>query len=308
MTNVNESCLRDVHQLRIFLEVADKLSFTRAAERLYLTQSAVSHQIARLERGFGAPLLRREGRGVSLTAQGQVLAQQARKIIAAVDEAELAVRQAARPDLGRLRVGASAAACQFLIPEALREFRECFPGYAISILPGDSADVADALIDGSIDLGILIRAETSAKLLYHDLFTDELGFVVSPLHPWAKGDKIDRRELSAQHYVLYTRNSATFRMVERYFVRMQSPLRNWIELGSPEAIKELVKLGLGVSVMARWIASPELAAQSLVWLPMPGPKLKRRWCIAALSGRGLSNAEQTFLGLCRSAGAQLPVS
>jgi DNA-binding transcriptional LysR family regulator len=296
--------MEDVHQLRVFAAVAENLSFTKAADVTFLTQSAVSHQVARLEQNLGVTLFEREGRSVKLTPAGRALLQQARRIFAALEDARAAVEAAARPDSGRLRVGASTTACQYLIPEALREFRESFPAYSLLIHPGDTPVITEKLLDGSLDLGIIIRAERQSKLIHHDLFSDELGFLVSPLHPWAKAGKVDRHQLSQQRMVLYTRNSATFRAVERYFVRMRADLRDWIELGSMEAIKELVKLGLGVSVVARWIARNEIDEGSLVWLRLPGGSARRTWCIAS-PRRHLSLAEETFVGLCRAVGAGL---
>jgi DNA-binding transcriptional LysR family regulator len=297
--------MEDVHQLKIFLSVAENLSFTRAAEALYLTQSAVSHQIAKLEQQLGATLLLRQGRSVSLTPVGRELVTHARRVFAALDEAVAAVRQAARPDAGRLRVGATGTACQYLIPEALREFRECFPSYSLSILPDDSPVLAERLLDSSIDLGVMVRPERRMRVTCHDLFIDELGMLVSPLHPWAKSGKVERRQLGEQRMVLYSRASATFRIVERYLARVGAPLRDSIELGSMEAIKELVKLGLGVSVVAPWIARNEIAEGSLVWLPLPGSRPKRTWCIASVAGRKLSVAEQTFVGLCHDVASEL---
>jgi LysR family transcriptional regulator, low CO2-responsive transcriptional regulator len=305
MNYVHATCMEDVHQLKSFLAVAENLSFTRAAQSLFLTQSAVSHQIADLERSLGVELFIRHGRTIELTGAGRVLAERARRIFAELKDAQAAVLAAARPDLGRLRIGASAAACQYLIPESLREFRECFPSYSLSIMPGDSPMVAERVLDGSIDLGVMLKPEQRLKLTYFDLFEDELGFVVSSLHPWAKAGKVDRKELARQRMVFYSRTSATFRLVERFFVRMKTPLPDWIELGSMEAIKELIKLGLGVSMMAQWICRAELAQKSLVWLPIPGGRLARTWCIACQSGRKLSIAEQTFIGLCRDAAGRL---
>ena len=103
--------------------------------------------------------------------------------------------------------------------------------------------------------------------------------------------------------VLYGRNSASFRLVERYFLKLGVPLRDPIELPDIGAIKELVKLGLGVSVTAEWVARPEVAEKSLVLLPVPGGRLRRQWCVASLAGRKLSVAEQTFIGLCQNVAA-----
>jgi DNA-binding transcriptional LysR family regulator len=93
--------------------------------------------------------------------------------------------------------------------------------------------------------------------------------------------------------------------MERYFLKMRTPLRDWIELGDMGAIKELVKLGLGISATAAWTARPEIQEKSLVLLPAPGAKWKRTWCIASTSGRELSLAEQTFIGLCQAVASQL---
>ena len=302
MTRHHATCMEDVQALRAFLAVAENLSFTRAAESLFLTQSAVSHQIARLEREVGAPLLLRQGRTTSLTPVGRELAVHARRVFAALDDALAAARQAARPGLGRLRVGATAAACQHLIPEALREFRECFPDFSLSILPADSPAVLERLLEGTLDLGVVVRADRpdrGPRLSYTDLFTDELGVLVSPLHPWAKAGRADRRQLADQRLIVYSRRSATFRLLERYLAKAGVPLRDFIELGSMEAIKELVKMGLGVGVAAAWVARPELAERSLVWLPLPGGRLTRTWAVAAPAARDLTVAEQTFVGLCQ---------
>ena len=117
----------DVHQLRVFLAVAQNLGFTRAAERLGMTQSAVSHQIANLEAAVGTTLLVRQPRAVSLTDAGLVMAQHARKVLAALDEPQAAVRQVAKPNLGRLRIGASTSACQYIIPERCGNSASAFP-------------------------------------------------------------------------------------------------------------------------------------------------------------------------------------
>jgi LysR family transcriptional regulator, low CO2-responsive transcriptional regulator len=297
--------MEDVQGLKVFVAVAEKLSFTRAAESLFLTQSAVSRQILRMEQSLGTPLLNRIGRTVSLTAAGAVLFQQAGRVFAALADAEAAVRVAGNPEFGRMRIGASATACQFIIPEALREFRESFPSYTLTITPGDSPEILDYLMEDRIDLGVLIRTERQSRLAYHDLFEDELGFIVSPLHPWARKGKVDRHQIQSQRMILYTRNSATFRLIERYLAKLRLPMQDWIELGSMEAIKEMVKLGLGISVVAKWTAKQELNAKSLIWLPLPGTKLKRTWSIAWLATREPAVAEHTFIRLCEHASMRL---
>src|SRR5687767_7575790 len=114
MKYIDGACVENVHQLKVFLAVAETLSFTRAAERVFLTQSAVSHQMANLERELGVELVERRGRTVSLTAAGRALAQHARRVFTALNEATLAAQHAAKPGLGTLRIGASSTACQYI--------------------------------------------------------------------------------------------------------------------------------------------------------------------------------------------------
>jgi LysR family transcriptional regulator, low CO2-responsive transcriptional regulator len=295
----------DVQALRVFVSVAQNLSFTRAAAQLFLTQSAVSHQISRLERELGATLFERAGRQVQLSRAGAALLNHCRRVFAAVDEAVAAVKAVEQPDAGELRIGASATACQLIIPEALREFRECFPRFKLSIRPGDSPAVAEMLADNHVDLGILIRSDRDRKLAFHPLFSDELHLVVSPYHPIAQLKKVRPQDLAAEKLVLYSRTSSTWNLLERQFARVRLSMGDPIELGSIEAIKELIKLGLGVSLLARWVCQRELDEGSLVQVPMTGLRLRRHWCVATAAGRTLSVAEQTFTSLCQAASKRL---
>jgi len=117
--------------------------------------------------------------------------------------------------------------------------------------------------------------------------------------------RVARDEIPRQHYVLYNKNSYTFRVVEEYFRAEDMVLNTIIEFGSMESIKELVKLGLGVSILAPWIAQKELQEKSLVSLPLGRRKLKRTWGILHWRGRRLSLAEETFIGLCRTVTEEL---
>jgi len=132
------------------------------------------------------------------------------------------------------------------------------------------------------------------------LFTDELRFIVSPFHPWAQAGKVSRDDIAQQHYILYGKGSYTVQMIEAYFREDKIVLHSLLDLGNMEAIKELVKLGLGISIIAPWTAKKEIEKGSLVALPLGRRKLKRRWGILHWQGRRLSLAEETFAGLCES--------
>jgi DNA-binding transcriptional LysR family regulator len=255
--------------------VARRSSFTLAAKELFLTQSAVSHAMKSLEEELGCRLLDRVGKRVLLTQAGEQFLQHTEKILREMELARGGLDALTNWGHGRLRVGASTTACQYILPTVLREFKQSFPKCVIKIEPGDHADQLA-------------------------LFEDELRFVVSPMHPWAVAGHVIREDITSETLVLYNKTSYTFRMVSEYFREEKIALSNFIELGSMEAIKELVKLGLGAGVLAPWIAKAELESGALVSFPLGKRKLRRNWGVVHLKGRRLPLGEETFVGLCRT--------
>ena len=292
----------DSRQLHAFAALARRGSFTIAAKDLFLTQSAVSHAIKALEDDLGTRLVDRVGRRVLLTQAGEQFLRHTEKILREMETARAGLEDLTKWGHGRLRVGASTTACQHILPTVLREFRQSYPKCVLRIEPGDHGQQLDLLRGGQIDLSIMIEPppQALAEFTVVPLFQDELRFLVSPLHPWAKAGSAPRDTIEAETLVLYNKASHTFRLVAEYFREERVTLSNVIELGSMEAIKELVKIGIGAGVLAPWIAREELESGSLVSVPLGQRKLRRRWGVAHLKGRRLALAEETFVGLCQS--------
>jgi DNA-binding transcriptional LysR family regulator len=295
----------DSRQLRAFAALARTGSFTLAAKELFLSQSAVSHSMKALESDVGCRLFDRMGKKVSLTQAGETLLHHVEKILLEMETARGTLEQLSRWGVGRLRVGASTTACQYILPAVLRELKESFPRCRITIEPGDTLEALEASRKNRVDLAIVLQPRHEEQFDFHPLFTDELAFLVAPMHPWARQGHVVRQDIPKQNYVLYNKNSYTFRAVQDYFQRENMVLNTVIELGSMEAIKELIKLGLGVSILAPWIAQRELQEGSLISLPLGRRKLRRHWGVIHWRGRRLSLVEETFLGLCRSVTAQM---
>jgi DNA-binding transcriptional LysR family regulator len=291
----------DSRRLQQFCVLARTGSFTQTARELHLTQSGISHSMKALEHEAGCRLLDRLGKKVVLTQAGEQLLQHAEKILAEMDAARNSLGALGKWGRGRLRLGASTTACQHLIPPVLREFKESFPDHAISLEPGDTPQLVNGLLRQRIDLALTLEADREPQLEFHPLFTDELHFIVSALHPWALAKRVQASEIAVQNYILYSKQSFTFRLVEKFFRQEEVVLNTVIEAGSMEATKELVKLGLGISILAPWIARKEIEEGSLVALPLGRRKLQRRWGILHWHGRRLNLAEETFIGLCKSA-------
>jgi DNA-binding transcriptional LysR family regulator len=300
----------DSRQLHAFSALARRGSFTLAAKDLFLTQSAVSHAIKALEDDLGTRLLDRVGRRVLLTQAGEQFLRHTEKILREMEAARAGLETLTKWGHGRLRVGASTTACQHILPTVLREFRQSYPKCVIRIEPGDHGQQLELLRGGHIDLAIVLEppAPVGSELVFVPLFQDELRFLVAPLHPWAMLGRVPREAIESETLVLYNKASQTFRLVAEYFREEKISLSNYIELGSMEAIKELVKIGLGAGVFAPWIARAELESGSLVSLPLGVRRLRRHWGVAHLKGRRLALAEETFVGLCQSATETLGLS
>jgi DNA-binding transcriptional LysR family regulator len=290
----------DSRQLLAFVAVARRRSFTLAAKDLHLTQSAVSHAMRALEEELGFRLVERAGRTVSLTPAGEHFFKHAENILREMETARAGLDAMSRWGHGRLRVGASTTACQYILPTVLREFRQSFPQCVITIEPGDYPRQIELLRSNVIDLALMIEPQEQRDLTCVPLFEDELRLLVSPMHPFAKTRRIPREGLAQETLVLYNKSSYTFRLVSDYLRAEGINSGPVIELGSMEAIKELVKIGLGAGVLAPWVARAELESGALVDLPLGKRRLRRRWGVAHLRGRKLPLGEETFVGLCQT--------
>ncbi len=295
----------DTRQLRAFVALVREGSFTGAARSLGLTQSAVSHSMRLLQEDLGCSLLYKAGRKVHLTRQGEQLVTMAEKVFFELNRIRTSLRELDHVDRGVLRIGCTTSASRFILPGVLREFHECFPDYTISVHPGDTPGLVEQLEQNRMDLVIALKPPNATMLRVNPIFRDELCFLINPMHPWAKLKRVPTKSLGEQTYILDPRGSLTFDLVEEYFLNQALRFRSVIELGSIEAIKELVKLGVGVGITAGWVAAAEVASGSILERPIL-PKIRREWAVLSLKNRPLSLAEQTFVGLCEAVGANRP--
>lgn len=291
----------DTRQLRAFISLARSGSFTQAGRELHLTQSAISHAIKALETDLGCQLFHRQGKTVHLTHHGRELFPHAETILQEMHQARATLGALDMTPRGRLAIGCTPAASQFILPTVLREFKESFPQFEIRVVPGETPDTIERLLGNEVDLAVTLQPPDVSRLECHAIFNDELEFLVSPLHAWAsKPPRI--KDAAAETFIVSSRNSLNFAMIQEFFLKQGVRLNHFIELGSSEAIKELAKLGLGVAVAARWIARSELEAGQLVPVALPKARLRRKWVTAHLKGRPLNLAERTFVGLCEQVG------
>lgn len=294
----------DTRQLRAFVCLARSGSFTQAGRELHLTQSAISHAIKSLETDLGSQLFHRQGKSVHLTHAGRELLPHAETILQSMSHARAVLGTLDQTPRGKLRIGCTTAAAQFILPTVFREFKESFPLYEIKVVCGETPDTIERLHKNQVDITVSLRPQETSRLSCHAIFEDELEFLVSPLHPWAQ--KAPRlKDAAHETFIVASRNSLNFTLIQEFFLKQGVRLGSFIELGSSEATKELAKLGIGVAIAASWIARAEIQAGQLMALPLPKAKLRRRWVVSVLQDRPLNLPERTFIGLCEEVGRRM---
>ncbi len=289
----------DARRLRAFTMLARLGSFSAAATALSLTPSAMSHSIKALESEMGGALFERRGHHAVLTAAGERLLRHAERILRQMRATRQEMQALQEWGRGTLRIAAPASACQYFLPAVLLEFRECFPDCTLNITAVDT-DVATKLVEeGRLDLALCVKADLLSSLKWHTLFADNLQFYVSPIHPLATMHRVSRKELAGQPMIVYDRIAVTSQLILASLKKMGVPASAILSLGSMEAIKEMVKVGLGVGVLAPWVTAREVEAGSLVGVPYSATPMRREWGVVSYSGQRLSFMAETFLGLCR---------
>lgn len=291
----------DPRRLRAFVTVARERSFTAAALTLHLSQSAVSQQVAALERELGATLLNRAGRRVSLTAAGAALLERAEPLLAEFESARRAVASAQGRVAGRLRIAASLTIAGYVLPAALAALRREHPAVGFELQVRNTEDVARALVAGSVDLGLLEGQVEADRLVVEPLFEDELVVIMPPAHRFAQLDEVDPDELGREPIVLRERGSGTRQIAEAALAAQghHGDLRIVAEVSGIDAQKAIVEAGLGLSIVSMLTIRRELALGTLVARPVRGVCLRRRLAAARLAAAPESPVARALVGALR---------
>ena len=291
--------LPDLRQVRSLVAVAETESFTKAAEVLGVTQSAVSHSIRALETMLDCQLVERAGKRVALSQNGTILLRRFKAAIAELEKAHEELGLLKRWGQGRLRVGATHTLCTYLLPVVMQKFRELYPRCEIHIESGDTSELIDLLDGSEIDLVLGMGGREPNWSRFDPIFEDELVFVVSPNHPWAKTGSVATEEVGKESFLVYARASETYRYLKKSFEDAGVRLRPSLSLGDMGAIKEMAKVGVGVGIVAPWVVKGELEKGELVSLPLGIAGKRRAWGLLCHEGRQLTMVEEDFLRIFR---------
>ncbi|CAB1129094.1 RuBisCO operon transcriptional regulator [Candidatus Hydrogenisulfobacillus filiaventi] len=283
-----------LHQLRIFQTVARRMSFSRAAEDMIVSQPAVSIHIKNLERQLGLPLFEKVGRRIVLTEAGERLLHYSQRIFALLDETVEAMRVLAGGQEGRLEVAADTTAGVYVVPAYLGSFRRLHPGIAISLEVTNRTAAVERLLLRE-DLAVIGQVpEQADELVATPFLVNELVVIAGPDHRLAGQHRIPLQELEQETFLLREPGSGTRATAERFFAEAGVRLRAGMELGSNSAIKQAVANGLGIAVIPRRAIALELEAGRLVVLDVQGFPRLRTWQVVEVRNRFLPPPARLF--------------
>jgi len=273
----------EVRHLRLVAGIADAGSMTAAAGQLCLTQSALSHQLRDIEARVGTPFFSRVGRRMVLTAAGRRVLDSARVVLGELQRAEDDLQRLAGHRDGSIRVCTECNTGYHWLAPLLGSFARKHPRVTVNVAADATDEPARALLDGRVDLAILIDPDPDRRLRLRPLFTDEMVAIVSRRDPLAKRVWIDAATLAAQHLLLYTsKPEESFALRRLLTPAGLTPARvSFIML--TEAMIELARAGTGVGVLPRWSAERAIAAGAVVPLSLTRRGMRRRWVAATLA-------------------------
>jgi len=289
------------NQLRTFLKVARRLSFTRAAEELHLTQPAVSAHIRKLERAIGGALFEQIGRRVSLTTTGEVVYRYAEQVLALESELRAAIADAQDVCQGALAIGTSTTIGISVLPDLLRQYRQAHPLVHLQVRIGNFPEVVHGLLDGQLDIG-LISNEASDDRLDDRLesvpvLEDELVLVVAPGHRWTGLPSIEPADLIGEPFVLPGVGSRLRPQVEATLAPFGVTPDVVAESNSLIAIARVVETGIGVSLISRLAVADELAQGRLCEVALRGVNAPRPVCLLIHRDKHRTPAIRAFQAL-----------
>jgi LysR family transcriptional regulator, transcriptional activator of the cysJI operon len=268
----------ELRLLRTFTSVAELRHFAKAADACNLSQPAVSHQIALLEEEIGARLFNRTGRRVTLTVAGEVLLEEARHILGAVDRARERMQEVTSGAVGRIRLGASPTPGLYVLPTLLAQYRTTHPRYDLHFEIGSVREMCDRVARNDLDMAVITGrppAELKAKALMEDELVAISGESLSGT--WRKRSTPQR--LAQECWILREEGSETRRRVASWFHRHHLAPARSMTFEGPDAVKRAVMAGLGVSIVSRLTVEDELASGRLVDLRLDSPLFRRQFTV-----------------------------
>lgn len=290
----------ELRQLRTFREIAETGSFTKAAQRVHLTQAAVSAQIKALENEAGTPLFSRINKKVFLTEAGERLLRRAERMLREHDEALFELSELSQVGRGRLRIGtASTMASNYPLPALLAELKQDYPRLQLSVLRGTSAEIVNQILANDLDLGLVSLPVEANDIRTEVLRRDRLIAILPQGHRLANQRTASASQLAAEPLILGEEGGNTRRLIDLFFEKAGFKPEVIMKLGSMTAIKKMVECGLGVSIVPQSSVADEIKNQRLCALTVRNLNVYYELGLASLKGDHMPAVQRAFRQLCQ---------
>lgn len=287
----------EIGRLEAFVRVATKLSFSRAAESLYLTQPTVTARIQAMERELGEPLFERMGRTIRLTDAGQTFLPYAQRSLQSIKEGQDALGNLHNVDSGSLTIGTAPTVGTYVLPGILQQFNARFPGVEVSIRTGRSEEVQAMVLADEVQVGFE-RYLTHPDIEAVPLYEDDISLMASADHPLASRGPTTVSEIAREPVIFFDVMSSYHAMSQAIFREKGVAPRHSLDVDSLEMAKHLVLRGLGLAFLPRVAVEQELAAKTLVSIEIEGAEpLRRRIALIYRKRRLQSRAMMALLEL-----------
>lgn len=239
----------ELRQLEYFMMICKELHFTRAAEKLHISQPSLSQQIKKLEFELGIPLFDRIGKSIALTEAGKIMKAHAEKVFYELEQAEAALRDLNGLQRGKLRIGSLLTCVNYLLPPAILKFKRLYPDIELSILGMKTNDIHKGLLENKLDLGIGFLPIEIEELEYIPLYTEELSLAVPSYHPFANFEEIELKMISDVPTILLPENYFLRQLIDTYCDNVGVKLNPVLEMSTMESLVEMVAEGLGITIL-----------------------------------------------------------
>jgi LysR family transcriptional regulator for metE and metH len=290
----------ELRDLQMVAAVAASGSVTRAAGDLHRTQSAISHQLRSIEERLGTALFLRVGKRMVVTAAGERVLAAARRVLEDVTATEEEVRRLGARQAGILRVCAQCNTGYHWLPPLVEVFHRRFPMVDVSLAVECTVRPLEALLEGKLDVAIVTQSVDHDQIRVRPLFEDEHAAIVAPDHPFAKRQFVRPEDFSSERLLLYSSSPDDSFTIQRILRPAGVTPRRVSFVMLTEAILEMVKARLGISVMQTWAIEPALRAGEIRAIPITAGGIHRRWSAATLEAAGRVAHVEAFIDLLAS--------
>jgi LysR family transcriptional regulator, low CO2-responsive transcriptional regulator len=284
----------DFDQLETFLEVSRNLSFSRAAEKRFRTQPAISAQIRALEEEVGVRLLDRSGGKVAVTAPGKVFLQYVEDTLQARRNILNSLAEMERIPRGEIVVSANEGTCLHILPEVFAEFKKQYPNVGVMVNRSEHNRILESIIDNSVDFGIVSLPVNDKRLTTVQIHRDEVVLIVPPGHPLSKHQSATLAQ-AGEYPLLMPKTGRTRDAIERLLDDRHVRATISMELDSSELLKRFVAADVGVGFIARSNVYEDIKAGVLVAIPLEDAQVRRDLALVFRKDKALSRAALAFI-------------